>query len=82
MADNPTPEDFESALTALEQIVQRMESGDLSLERSLAEFENGIKLSRQCQQALTQAQQKVEQLVSSDDGLHFAPFQEGNDRDE
>lgn len=80
--ENATAGDFESALRELEQIVQRMESGDLSLEISLAEFEKGIHLSRRCQQALTQAQQKVEQLMSSENGLEFAPFQEEPDSDD
>ncbi len=53
---------FEQALTELEQLVERMESGELSLEQSLQAFEQGIKLSQDCQHALTEAQQKVAML--------------------
>ncbi len=53
---------FETALAELEQLVARMESGELSLEQSLAAFEQGVKLSHDCQQALTEAQQKVAML--------------------
>lgn len=54
---------FEQALTELEQLVEKMEAGDLKLEQALEHFEHGIKLSRQCQQALEQAEQKVQELT-------------------
>jgi exodeoxyribonuclease VII small subunit len=57
------PADFEKALAELESLVERMEQGDLSLEASLKEFERGIALARQCQQALQQAEQKVRLLT-------------------
>lgn len=57
--------DFETALAQLEQLVQKLESGDLSLETSLQEYERGVQLTRVCQQALKQAEQRV-QLVNSD----------------
>lgn len=57
--------DFETALAQLEQLVQKLESGDLSLEASLQEYERGVQLTRVCQQALKQAEQRV-QLVNSD----------------
>ncbi|WP_150306012.1 exodeoxyribonuclease VII small subunit [Pseudomonas saliphila] len=57
------PIDFEQSLSALQQLVERLESGELSLEDSLAAFEQGVALTRDCQQALTQAEQKVQQLV-------------------
>ncbi len=53
---------FEQSLEKLEQLVERMEEGDLSLEDSLKTFEEGIKLTRQCQQALVKAEQKVKLL--------------------
>jgi exodeoxyribonuclease VII small subunit len=59
------PLDFETALAQLEQLVQKLESGDLSLEASLQEYERGVQLTRVCQQALKQAEQRV-QLVNSD----------------
>lgn len=55
--------DFESSLTELETLVERMEQGDLSLEESLRQFEQGIKLTRGCQAALQEAEQKVQILL-------------------
>ena len=54
---------FESALEELEKIVQRMESGDQSLEESLKDFERGVTLTKACQNMLKNAEQKVEKLV-------------------
>ena len=59
--------DFEKKLGRLEDIVQKMEKGDLSLEESLKFFEEGIKLSRECQTRLTEAEAKVKKLVSIDE---------------
>ena len=50
----------------LEQIVEQLEGGDLSLEKSLAQFEKGVKLSRECQAALTEAEQKVQILMGDE----------------
>lgn len=58
--------DFEAALNELETIVRKMEDGQLSLEQSLESFEQGIKLTRQCQQALTSAEQRVQMLIDKD----------------
>lgn len=66
---------FEKALTELESIVNRIEAGELSLEESLAAFEQGVQLTRDCQKALDEAEQKVE-MLSAD-----AP-DETDDRDE
>ncbi len=63
----PVP-DFESALAELEQIVARLERGDLSLEESLRQFERGVALTRSCQRALRQAEQKVTALSRGQDG--------------
>jgi len=57
--------DFESALTELEALVERMEAGELSLEESLAAFERGVKLTRHCQSALTNAELKVKVLTEA-----------------
>ena len=54
---------FEESLARLERLVEKMESGDLSLEDSLTTFEEGIKLTRECQQALKDAEQKVKMLI-------------------
>jgi exodeoxyribonuclease VII small subunit len=55
--------DFEASLEELEQLVSKMEAGDLSLEASLKAFEDGIKLTRDCQKALSKAEQKVQLLL-------------------
>ena len=59
--------DFNKGLEKLESIVQTMEEGDLSLEDSLKYFEGGVKLTRQCQTALSEAEQKIA-VLSADDG--------------
>ncbi len=58
--------EFEKKLGRLEEIVQKMEKGDMALEESLKLFEEGVKLSRECQGQLTKAEAKVKQLVSFD----------------
>ncbi|HUH37804.1 MAG TPA: exodeoxyribonuclease VII small subunit [Spongiibacteraceae bacterium] len=55
--------DFEASLAELDALVKAMESGDLSLEQSLAAFEQGVRLTRECQQALASAEQKVQLLL-------------------
>lgn len=55
--------DFEKKLGRLEEIVQKMEKGDLALEESLKLFEEGVQLSRECQQRLGEAEEKVKKLV-------------------
>lgn len=67
--------DFEQALAALEQQVHRLESGDLPLEEALKAFETGVQLTRQCQQALDSAEQKVRLLLARADGsVDSQPF--------
>lgn len=58
--------DFEKKLNRLEEIVQKMEKGDLSLDESLKLFEEGVKLSRDCHGQLTNAEAQVKKLVSVD----------------
>jgi len=68
---------FEDALTRLEEIVEELEQGNLSLEESLSAFEEGIKLSRICAKLLNEAERKVEILIKGDDGQLIAePFEE------
>jgi exodeoxyribonuclease VII small subunit len=55
--------DFEKKLTRLEEIVAKMESGNLTLEESLKLFEEGVKNSRECQKQLTEAEEKVKVLL-------------------
>ena len=59
---------FEDSLAELETLVQQMEQGDLTLEDSLAAFERGISLTRGCQSALAQAEQKVNVLMQDSQG--------------
>ena len=54
--------DFESALEQLESLVASMESGDLTLEQSLAAFEEGVALTKKCQKALQDARDRIDQL--------------------
>ena len=58
--------DFETTLEQLEELVQKMESGELGLEESLKAFERGVKLTRQCQTALKDAELKVQALTADD----------------
>ena len=62
------PKTFEASLEALEQIVQQLEGGDLPLEKSLELFEDGIRLSRQCQERLNQAERRIEVLLRDNQG--------------
>lgn len=68
-----TPSDFAGALTALEDLVRRLESGDLSLEASLEDFEQGIALVRDARARLEQAELRVQQLLEQGDGSLKAP---------
>ena len=61
------PLDFEQSLAELQQLVERLEGGELSLEESLSAFEQGIRLTRDCQGALGQAEQKVQMLLADGD---------------
>jgi len=63
---------FESSLKELERIVEQLEAGDLPLERSLELFEQGVRLSRDCQKRLDEAERKVEILIKGSDG-QYAP---------
>ena len=74
MARKKAALDFEQSLTELQTLVERLENGELSLEDSLAVFEQGISLTRDCQAALTQAEQKVQILLERDGELQAAPF--------
>jgi exodeoxyribonuclease VII small subunit len=75
-AAEPTA-DFERSLAELEAIVEKLEEGDLSLDDSLRHFERGVQLTRSCQNALKQAEQKVEMLLKrsgAEDDLSVVPF--------
>lgn len=68
--------DFESALAELETLVEKMESGEQSLEDALASFQHGIELTRTCQQGLKEAEQKVEKLIKQTVDSGTEPFLE------
>ena len=59
---------FEASLTALEQIVRELERGDLPLEKSLELFEQGVRLSRECQERLQAAERRIEMLLRDGEG--------------
>jgi len=75
MTKKTRPFDFEKSLEELEKLVELMEQGDLSLEESLKHFERGIALTRSCQQALTEAEQKVKMLISNQGEDELEPFE-------
>ncbi|ARU87158.1 exodeoxyribonuclease VII small subunit [Pseudomonas sp. M30-35] len=74
MARKKAAVDFEQSLTELQSLVERLENGEMSLEDSLTAFEQGIRLTRDCQAALTQAEQKVSLLLERNGELEEAPF--------
>ena len=66
---------FEDALEELENVVEQLESGDLSLDNSLATFEKGVRLVKFCNQKLTEVEKKIELLVKERDGkLQLTPL--------
>jgi exodeoxyribonuclease VII small subunit len=71
---NMAKEKFEEALGRLEDIVRRMEAGDMTLEESLKAFEEGIKLARLCSRKLDEAERRVEILLKQEEELVIRPF--------
>ena len=70
------PSSFEAQLATLERIVRELERGDLPLEQSLDLFEQGVKLSRECQERLNEAERRIEVLLRGGDGSTIAaPFE-------
>ncbi|MGH8657933.1 MAG: exodeoxyribonuclease VII small subunit [Gammaproteobacteria bacterium] len=82
MTRKPRIFDFEGALRELEALIKRMESGELPLEESLKQFERGMQLTRACQKALAEAEQKVKLLTQEQGEQKLTPFErEDNDAD-
>jgi exodeoxyribonuclease VII small subunit len=79
MSENEQTPDFETALKTLEALVERMEGGELTLEQSLQCFEQGIQLTRECQKALSEAEQRVEILTGKDPDAEPQPFEADDD---
>ena len=65
---------FEQSLAELEQLVNQLEQGDISLEDSLKSFERGVTLTRLCQTALQEAEQKVQILIEKNGTQTLEPF--------
>jgi exodeoxyribonuclease VII small subunit len=79
-AKDPSKEpDFEQALAELEQLVERLERGDLPLDEALKTFERGVALTRHCQTSLKSAQQKVEILLKKNAQAELQPFAGADD---
>ncbi len=74
MPKKKKPSNFESDLQELENLVEKMEDGELSLEESLVHFERGIALTRSCQKALTEAEHKIQILLAEDGSQKLQPF--------
>ena len=70
---------FERAMEQLEKIVETMESGALSLEQSLKQFEEGMKLSQYCAQKLDETEKKITTIMEKGDGtIEESPFEDGD----
>lgn len=79
VATKRTTPNFEQALTELERLVERMETGELSLEESLKTFERGVELSRTCQRALDAAEQRIQILTEQNGRFEEKPFPADDD---
>ena len=66
---------FEDSLKELETIALELESGKLSLDESIAKFEKGMKLAKECTEMLDNAERKINILVKSEDGVEEVPFE-------
>ena len=79
MAKKKAIPDFEKALNELESLVEQMEQGDMGLEESLKAFERGIVLTRSCQQALKETEQKVRILLERDGKTDIEPLDDAEE---
>jgi len=77
--NSPKKFNLEKSLADLEELVDELESGDLPLENAMKKFEEGIKLTRGCQTALAEAEQKVEILLKSAGGEDLEDFEVDDD---
>jgi exodeoxyribonuclease VII small subunit len=75
---SPGQPGFEQSLAELETLVEKLESGELSLDDSLKQFKRGVELTRHCQGVLEQAQQTVDQLMNPEDESSSVPFESGD----
>lgn len=72
---------FEESLQCLEEVVQKLEAGDMTLDQSLKLFEEGIKASNDCRRVLEEARKRVQKLVSEDGGFRLEPLDAGEDEE-
>ena len=83
--NNNNSQNFETSLEELERIVRELERGDLPLEKSLELFEQGVKLSRTCQERLNEAERRIEILTRDNQGratvTAFEPLSESSPTD-
>lgn len=81
MSDDSAPAKFEASLSELEGLVKQMEQGDMTLEESLAAYERGVQLSRQCQEALKNAELRIKELKpgASDENASLEDFELDDD---
>ena len=70
---------FESAISELNDLIEKMEQGKGTLEESLANFEKGVQLTRVCQQAIKDAEQKIQVLVEKNGQVSLEPFKPQDD---
>lgn len=82
MSEKKPEINFEKALAELEQLVETMEKGELTLEESLKHFERGVTLTRACQQALADAEQKVRILTRDSETEQLAAFETDQEQTE
>ena len=66
--------DFEKAMEELENIVEKLEKGDLNLDESVKKFEDGMKLSKTCTKILNEAEKKINLLIETPDGIEEESF--------
>lgn len=76
MPKKPVLPDFEASLLELEKLVEKMETGEQSLEEALASFQRGIELTRACQKGLKDAEQRVEKLLAESGEVSAAPYKD------
>ena len=80
MADEKKEVEFETALKRLENIVENLENGELSLEAALKQYEEGVRMADLCSKRLTEAEKKVEVLMKTSGGkLKAVPFEPGEE---
>ncbi|MEG3592210.1 MAG: exodeoxyribonuclease VII small subunit [Pseudomonadota bacterium] len=71
--------DFEKLINQLKEVLVKLESGDLSLEESMKEFEKGVEINTTCQSLLDKASQRVEQVTKKNEKIISEPFLDEND---